>query len=299
MGFDTNTLRLLFYAKKIGIDFSATATIGRQDLHFNSKSLDQVAKSFNINYTPKEVGDIFNKSNGYAEYLLSRFGAKVVHSYDYSSYEGATHVHDMNLPINSDLFGKYSVIIDGGSLEHVFNFPVAIANCMNMVESGGHVICVNPANNFMGHGFYQFSPELFYRVFQSVQGFEVTGIYLIDRENAKKWYSVKNPSIIGSRVLLKNKKPTTIVVIAKKLATVDVFSSVPQQSDYVEIWDRPNKQVESIEVVSKSKIDTSPVTVKSHIRKFLPSKLRSLYWNIKKYLIPFESCYFTPFDPTK
>jgi len=45
--------------------------------------------------------------------------------------------------------GAYTTVIDGGSLEHVFNFPQAIANCMNMVAVGGHFIGLSPANNFL------------------------------------------------------------------------------------------------------------------------------------------------------
>jgi len=55
-------------------------------------------------------------------------------------------------------------VIDGGTLEHVFNFPVAIKNAMQMVRAGGRLSLSPPANNYFGHGFYQFSPELFYRV---------------------------------------------------------------------------------------------------------------------------------------
>ena len=55
-------------------------------------------------------------------------------------------------------------MIDSGSLEHVFNISQALRNCLEMVESGGHFISIGPANNAMGHGFYQFSPELYFRI---------------------------------------------------------------------------------------------------------------------------------------
>ena len=110
-------------------------------------------------------------SGGYAEEFLKRLGAKETISIDASAYEGASLVHDMNLPIGDDLKRRFSVVIDGGTLEHVFNFPVAIKNCMQMVDVGGHFFVHTMANNFMGHGFYQFSPELFYRVFSPENGF--------------------------------------------------------------------------------------------------------------------------------
>ena len=79
----------------------------------------------------------------------------------------------MNIPISDSSKDKYTVVIDGGSLEHVFNFPIAIKNCMEMLQVGGYFISLAPANNMLGHGFYQFSPELFYRIFSKENGFSV------------------------------------------------------------------------------------------------------------------------------
>ena len=41
-----------------------------------------------------------------------------------------------------------------------------------MVKLGGHFIGVYPIDNFCGHGFYQFLPELFFRCFSQENGFE-------------------------------------------------------------------------------------------------------------------------------
>ena len=72
----------------------------------------------------------------------------------------------MNNPIDTVHHEKYDVVIDGGSLEHIFNFPVAISNCMMSLKKGGSLFMFTTCNNHTGHGFYQFSPELMYRIFQ-------------------------------------------------------------------------------------------------------------------------------------
>ena len=79
-------------------------------------------------------------------------------------YESAKHLHDMNEGIPGDFKEKYTAVLDAGSLEHIFNFPVAIKNRMDMVNVSGHYLAITPANNFCGHGFYQFSPELYFSV---------------------------------------------------------------------------------------------------------------------------------------
>ena len=92
-----------------------------------------------------------------------------------SSYQNASVLHDMNVPIPATLCERFSTVIDGASLEHVFNFPCAVANCiLQMVRVDGHFLGINPANNMVrGHGFYQLSPELYFRVFQPNNGFRM------------------------------------------------------------------------------------------------------------------------------
>jgi hypothetical protein len=77
---------------------------------------------------------------------------------DNSAYEGAAIVIDLNAPLPDALKNRFTAVIDGGCLEHIFNFPQAIKNSMEMLSIGGHFLGITPANNFCGHGFYQFSP---------------------------------------------------------------------------------------------------------------------------------------------
>ena len=53
-----------------------------------------------------------------------------VTSLDFSPYEGATVIQDIGASLREGLAGQFDLAVDGGTLEHVFNFPVAIANLM-------------------------------------------------------------------------------------------------------------------------------------------------------------------------
>lgn len=67
----------------------------------------------------------------------------------------------MNMPLadrRSALAGQFDLVIDGGTLEHVFSLPVAVANLMFLARKGGHILSANLANKLCGHGFYQFTP---------------------------------------------------------------------------------------------------------------------------------------------
>ena len=121
---------------------------------------------------------------------------------DASSYEGASEVHDMNDPISDQFREGFDAVVDAGTLEHVFNFPTAIKNCMEMVHSA--VICCykTSANNYFGHGFYQFSPELFYRLMSAENGFQVERMIAYEAYAGSQWYEVIDPAQLGSRVEL-------------------------------------------------------------------------------------------------
>jgi 2-polyprenyl-3-methyl-5-hydroxy-6-metoxy-1,4-benzoquinol methylase len=112
--------------------------------------------------------------------------AKNVLSLDYSDYEQCDIVHDMNQTVDPSLHEKFDAVIDGGTLEHVFNFPVAISNCMKMVKVNGSIFIFTTANNFLGHGFYQFSPELFCRIFSPENGFEIR-IWFSNNIVSREW----------------------------------------------------------------------------------------------------------------
>lgn len=236
MGLDYNGVKALLIAKRSGVSFKRVATIGRQALHLDIKLLQDVFKLFNINKDDLEIGSLLSKSSGYAEPLFKMLGAEKIFSIDVSAYEGASYLHDMNLPIDENLKNAFTVVIDGGSLEHIFYFPNAIRNCMEMVETGGHFLSMTPSNNSMGHGFYQFSPELFFRIFTRANGFKTERILAYESSYKKNWYEVIDPEKIQARVEIINFRPLYLFVQAKKLENLPIFLSNPQQSDYSALW---------------------------------------------------------------
>jgi hypothetical protein len=141
----------------------------------------------------------------------------------------------MNRPLPTELKAAYTMVYDGGSLEHVFAFPQAIQNCMEMLSVGGHFLGISPANNYAGHGFYQFSPELYFRIFTRDNGFQLEKLVVFPRDG-RRWYAVSDPAIVGRRVTLTNSQPTLMAVLAKKINAAPAFARLPQQSDYSAKW---------------------------------------------------------------
>jgi SAM-dependent methyltransferase len=98
----------------------------------------------------------------WAETVLSReLDTPSIYSLDQSNYEAPSFIHDLNLPVPDDLRNRFDLIIDGGTLEHVFNIPQALANVSLMLKQGG-VFVSQQMCGITGHGFYTLSPELFF-----------------------------------------------------------------------------------------------------------------------------------------
>lgn len=238
MGFDSATIQVLLTAREAGVSFSRVLTIGRQWLYVTQEEMCAVLARHRIFLSVKQAKEIFTEQKGYCEPLLKLLGADQIDAIDASSYEGASILHDMNQPLPNAYRGEFSVVIDGGSLEHVFDFPRALKNCMEAVATGGHFVGITPANNLMGHGFYQFSPELFFRVFTSANGFQIVNVMLYEYPWKGVWYEVADPEQVRRRVELTNRRPAYLIVWAKKTASVPIFEQLPQQSDYLAIWGR-------------------------------------------------------------
>lgn len=289
MGLDTNGIKFLLFEQKRGVTFEKTLMLGRQTLNLQRDDLIEVFRCFGYTLTPDEAKQILPGSGCFADELFRYLGASVIDSMDTSDYEGASIVHDLNQPIDASLAERYTAVIDGGTLEHVFNYPAAIRSSMEMTALGGHFLAISPVNNFVGHGFYQFSPELFVSVFSKKNGFELRDLIFFEDTKDAQWYSVEDPEKMGRRVTLVNDWPAYLVVSAKRIGISPIFSAFPSQSDYKRSW-------EGHEPASQGKNGTDM----GRFRRAPRSVLRRAHRTFSRRLIgPGVNGDFRPFDPYK
>ncbi|HXQ17184.1 MAG TPA: hypothetical protein VN814_21420 [Caulobacteraceae bacterium] len=240
MGISVHGAKFLLHARSVGVDFTDMAMIGRQGLFVTPAEMRQVFDAFGETPAAGEIDAICD--GGFAEAFFTRLGARRTDSFDASDFEAATFTHDMNAPIPERFHEQYSTVLDSGTLEHIFNFPNAIKNCMEMVRVGGHFVSITPANNFFGHGFYQFSPELYFTVLSPDNGFELRTMMAFEETRNAVWYEVRRPQDVRERVTLLNAEPVYLCIIARRSERKPIFACPPQQSDYVVRWngaDRP------------------------------------------------------------
>jgi SAM-dependent methyltransferase len=233
MGLDINGLLFLLTARKRGVNFGDVLMVGRLELNVYPAKIRQVLAKAGL---PNELFDANVRDTGFAEPAFKALGARSVHSIDASAYEEADFVRDLNKPIDTNLKERFDLVYDGGTLEHIFNFPMALQNCMEMVREGGRFFMHTAANNWCGHGFYQFSPELFYTVLCHDNGFEVERMIIHVVGPYSRWYEVADPRAIRSRVELITSYPMQLLIQARRTKVVPIFSKTPQQSDYLLRW---------------------------------------------------------------
>lgn len=235
MGIDIETARFLLARRRDGTSFEHCATLGRQHYFLSNKETAGLLREFGLSGGdfPKLFPPTYPP---YSEPFWEMLGAKELVTIDASRFEGATHVHDMNQLIPAEWQESYDVVCDVGTLEHVFNFPVAIRNSMQMVKRGGHLFLQSPANNHFGHGFYQFSPELFFRVLSPKNGFQIAHCVAVEYGLWPRWFVVSDPESVRARVTLINSHRVILLIWARRTEIVPVLRETPQQSDYAAAW---------------------------------------------------------------
>lgn len=107
---------------------------------------------------PGDEGQVFNDKK-----LFRVLGFDSVSAIDFDDSEGAEIIHDLNIiGPDEEHRGYFDVIYNNGTMEHIFHTPNFLENIFLYLKEGGVVIHSAPINNQTEHGFYQFSPTLFY-----------------------------------------------------------------------------------------------------------------------------------------
>jgi hypothetical protein len=224
MGIDLIALRALALGRRLGfLNFAETVTLGRHEIHF-----------FGFQYDTLVARGVLPKAkfpaDAFAEPLLNTLGASLVESVDRSDYEGASIIHDFNDPLIEQCVEKFTLFLDFGSIEHIFDVRQSLMNINALLKPDGSAMILTNGNGWMTHGFYQFSPEFFYSTLSDRNGFAETRVVLIDYDRPRYWHYIRPPSVIGARNLVPYNRKFYILCITKKVHSVPVIHAL--QSDY-------------------------------------------------------------------
>ncbi len=200
---------------------------------------------------------------------------------DVSDYEGAEYVWDLNEKIPDHWAHTFHTVIDSGSLEHVFNISQALVNMNLLTAKEGRIIHITPANNYLEHGFYQFSPTLFIDYY-GVNKFKKLSCKVIQQstwDGSKGWRSWEwNVKRAYSNLI--TKKMTVLFISAEKdvLSTEEV---TPQQGQTSLHGEGGRTGEFTMTDAQKKIIEQLPMWLITLIKRILGKDLRIQPWGLR------------------
>jgi hypothetical protein len=243
MGIDIVGFHSLLRALSVVSKFDNALTLGRQGLDINFQIANHIGKQYGIvfsNELPFTPWEEISPNKAFAEKLLKCFNFNNIDSLDYSSYENATIIHNLNKPIPYH-YKKYDLIVDGGTIEHVFNLPQVFENIINLLDINGIFVSIACNNNYSGHGFYQYSPDVFASTMQSKYGMQLLSLNVAKlHTEPHEWVDVSiinNNSDGRNTFHFNSHTPVYIICIAKKISNdrASLILDPPNQFSYEEI----------------------------------------------------------------
>lgn len=228
--------------------------LGQADVYFTYENLRRMAQIAQVRLpaeTPIKLShrpEFAMKEYISRETLFENIGFSQVSALDYSDFENAEYVFDLN---SSDMPGslkeKFDVVVNHGTMEHVFHIPNCLANMHQLLKVGGRVIHSSPSSNFLDHGFYMFSPTLFYDYYTAnrwtIRLLQVISTHPSRQEVDAPFYADYEPGIfdhLSSGGLDSNAYGT--ICIAEKTAE-STYTEIPQQGFYKRLGDWDNQTV--------------------------------------------------------
>lgn len=201
--------------------------------NYNSLTADFKSYFQNNSFEKKYVNKLFFKILGFSE----------IKSIDISGYQKANYIYDLNKNNPpSKLKNKFDCILDGSTIEHIFNTFSVLKNINYFLKKNGYIIHITGINNMPIDGFYQFHPN-FFKDFYSANNFQIIkNLYWVNdyekkifKKNAKTKRGVdkyfKNFEN-ANKFAKKNKLPLQVIFIGRKV--LDAELKIPLQKFYLD-----------------------------------------------------------------
>lgn len=213
--------------------------LGRQRLRLNvthRKAANGALKAAGLEMKWREL----TQDDGFSETMWDKLGFSGIETMDLSDYEGATVLHDLNHPLPKELEGQFDFIFDGGTIEHVFNVPMALTNVFRMLRPGGRFVSVNGMHGWTGHGLYQFGPELAWTFWRRACGCTVHRCIGLARDEDVPDLNLPDAAETGVRLKLRGKLPNSRVYLYYEVEKTpdSQYDGIVLQSDYQTRWSR-------------------------------------------------------------
>jgi len=262
-------------------------TFGNQDIYVNFTTLNKWALQYKIKplklssiktSTSLGLGQINSESSSFvhAESFFELMGILPKDYFDVDKYDfdKPRLLHDLEKPFPLKYKNYFKLIIDSGTIEHIFDIKAVMENIINISKVGGYVLHITPTNNFLNHGFYQINPT-FFSDFYTANGFKIIESYLVEfRAGGYRFHSYNHKKF--QTFFVNPYSRLCSVFLVQKIKNIDKIIS-PTQYTY------------QTQVVTNNKKKSKGIFGKytDGVRSLLPFKYHSMFylpWVIYKQL---------------
>jgi len=153
----------LHFEKRMDIYPLLQGALGRSDEELKALVEQAIARSTERDFGTRWLYELM----GFTEYACI----------DADGRHGA-FVWDLNLPVPQEHQGRYDLVTNHGTTEHVFNVYQSFKNIHDLSRPGGLMLHMLPMQGYLNHGFFNFQP-CFYDDLASENQYEMVEKQLI------------------------------------------------------------------------------------------------------------------------
>jgi SAM-dependent methyltransferase len=175
MGVSAGAVGLLLElrARRLLDDVGSVMEIGAQELHLSADRLREMLAAAGLPYDAERFAGIENwpgRPRARARRLYELLGAREYASIDLNGEEGAIP-HDLNLPFDDAAHvGRYDLVTDHGSCEHVFDVAQAYRTVHRLARPNGLILIMQQVTGT--NGYFNFDVSFFEDMARS-NGYEI------------------------------------------------------------------------------------------------------------------------------
>ncbi|MDB5602028.1 MAG: methyltransferase protein [Xanthobacteraceae bacterium] len=189
MGIATSWADMFFrnrdaFASQVPLESSAWLSIGTLDYDVSPEAAQRNG------FYNKELYQNFSAGGALDGKLHKNLCAAMVRKLGYGSYleldinDRADMTWDLNKPVPTNEHGRFDLVYDGGSLEHIFNPFQGCANLLRMTKLGGRIVHSQGVGDQTDQGYWTFNPG-FVLDFYRANGCILTKLFIMDLDGTE------------------------------------------------------------------------------------------------------------------
>lgn len=282
MGLTATNLKFIIKKKKKYKLSGPVLTLGNQDIYATENDIRKWLQIEKIKFKePTQI--LYSTSDDVPK--INKEASKYIHARTFFEFLGISQnkyydidkfpfdkpkiIHDLQQPIDPKFHNFFNLVIDSGTLEHIFDVKSVMENIVKITKNGGYVLQFIPAQNFLNHGFYQFSPTFFYD-FYSNNGFEIVESYLVEvRGSYDRFYQYNQEKDYTGLFFNPKNRLANCFLVRKKTAFKKLV--LPDQFFY-------NKIAEDARLVKKDFNKSRLDKIVNYFRGVVPIRLHGVFF---------------------